>query len=257
MARAARNMGKREQPSGRRKPAPRAIGRDAWERIFGAAANGETGLRPIARAARVHTSTVKRAMEVGWPERGLPPVSEALALRRAAGRALADALPEVKFDADGATPCPESLARAALPSALYQVAEESRTLEFLRQMGVKLAQTTSMLAEGSGGVARVTLARLAKQVEDDELSPVEAIRALKSIADTGRVAVDMIGELMKLHRLVLGQPGDIIGQPVFATTEEALAVLDRGTRMAARARALGLVSLPGGREGDINDQGGP
>lgn len=243
-------MGNREQSSGRRKPASRAIGRDAWERILAAAANGETGLRALARAAGVHTSTVKRAMEVGWPERGLPPVSEALALRRAAGRALAEALPEVKFDADGVTPCPESVARAALPSALYQVAQESRMLGSLQAMGGDLAAMMAEVMAGQRAAATTLSGMLAERVAAGTMDIEVAVQCLGRLVAMSKASVDVLHELMKMHRLALGQPGEVIGQRVFATVEEAVAVLDRGTRQAARMRELGLVSSPGGRGTD-------
>jgi hypothetical protein len=72
---------------------------------------------------------------------------------------------------------------------------------------------------------------------------------VNATANMGKTVVDLLGELMKMHRLVLGQPGEIIGHKVVASTEEALAILDRGTRQAERVRQLRLVALQGGREG--------
>jgi hypothetical protein len=189
-------------------------------------------------------------MELGWPERGLPPVSEALALRRATGRALADALPEVKFDADGVTPCPGSLARAALPSALYQVAQEARMLGSLQAMGGDLAAMMAEAVAAQRSGASALFGKLAERVAAGTMDIEVAVQCLGRLVAMSRASVDVLHELMKMHRLVLGQPGEVIGQPVFATPEEAVAVLDRGTRMAARARALGLVSSPGGQGTD-------
>jgi hypothetical protein len=232
----------------------RGIGRELWEDIVAKFVSGETSHRGIGRSVGVSAATVKRAWETGWPAYGLPPVSEAVATRKATGRALAAAIPALADDG----PRLEDVRRAALPSALYQVAEESRTLESLRAMGVKMAHTASILADGGDEVAHAIMAKLAEQIESGEVSPADAVRTLKTIADTGKVVADLIGELMKLHRLVLGQPGEIIGHKVVASVEEAVAILDRGTRQAARARELGLVALPGGRvdAGGDGDGGG-
>ncbi|MCB9729277.1 MAG: hypothetical protein H6746_12475 [Deltaproteobacteria bacterium] len=242
-------MSKREQGSGRRKGASRLIGRDDWERIVAAAANGVTGLRAIARAAGVSTATAKRAMAVGWPERGLPPVSEALAMRRATGRALAAVLPEVDVGADGVSVSADDLARAALPAALYQVAEESRTLEALRRLGVRLTQTAAQMADAADEVCVAALERLAADVRGGSVSPVDALRVVGTVATMSKTVTDLVGELMRLHRLALGHPGEIIGHRVIASPEEAVAMIDRATRAAQRARELGLVSMPGGMDG--------
>jgi hypothetical protein len=231
------DMGNREQSSERRKPAPRPIGRDDWERILAAAANGETGLRPIARAARVHTSTVKRAMDVGWPERGLPPVSEALAMRRATGRALAEALPEVKFDADGVTPAPrEPGARRAplraLPSRARDAGEPASDGGRPRRDdggGHGRASSCNHPLRNAGGITAGTMdIEVAVQCLG-RLVDVEGLRRRPARADEDAPA-----------RAGTARRGQ---RPVFATVEEAVAVLDR-TRQAARARALGLVPSP-------------
>jgi hypothetical protein len=248
-------MRRREQGSGRRGGASRLIGRDEWERILSAAANGVTGLRAVARAAGVSTATAKRAMEVGWPERGLPPVSEALAMRRATGRALAAVLPEVEVGADGVSVSADDLARAALPSALYQVAEESRTLEALRQLGLRLTQTAARMADAADEVCVAALERLAADVREGSVSPVDALRVVGTAATMSKAVTDLVGELMRLHRLALGRPGDIIGHRVITSPEEAVAILDRGTRQAARARELGLVALPGGVDSTAPEPG--
>lgn len=234
-------MGRREQGNEQRKGRARLIGRDTWERILAAAANTSTGLRAIARSAGVSPATAKRAMEVGWPERGLPPVSEALAARRATGRALAAVLPDVEVGADGMTVSPDDLARAALPAALYQVAEESRTLESLRRMGVRLTQIATRMADAADDVCVASLERLADDVRAGTVSPVDALRVVSMAASMGKTVTDLTGELMTMHRLILGQPGEIIGHQAWSSPEEALAVIDRGTRAARRARELGLV----------------
>lgn len=252
---AGSDMRRREQGSGRRGGASRLIGRDEWERILSAAANGVTGLRAVARAAGVSTATAKRAMEVGWPERGLPPVSEALAMRRATGRALAAVLPEVEVGADGVSVSADDLARAALPSALYQVAEESRTLEALRQLGLRLTQTAARMADAADEVCVAALERLAADVREGSVSPVDALRVVGTAATMSKAVTDLVGELMRLHRLALGRPGDIIGHRVITSPEEAVAILDRGTRQAARARELGLVALPGGVDSNAPEPG--
>lgn len=223
----------------------RAVDREKYEAIFAAFASGETNRRGIARITGVSAATVQKAWHVGWPGMGLPPISESLRIVRATGRALAELLPGAEDTPAGPVVGVDDAVRAALPATLYQVAEESRTLEFLRQMGLRLAQTASRMADAGDEVCETALAKLAEQVESGAISPLDALRVVNATANMGKTVVDLLGELMKMHRLVLGQPGEIIGHMAVATTEEALAILDRGTRQAERVRQLGLVSLSG------------
>lgn len=210
-------------------------------RAFGARPDGS--MNSVAKEVGVSWATARKAFEEGWPDEGLGPISKIIAEQTAAARALACA-------ATGEAPIGgdvDRLVQAALPAALYQVAEESRMLESLRQLAVKLAQTVGRAMAACDEVSDAALGRLVSDVQLGIVSPVDAMRVVGTVAGMGKVATDMIGELMKMHRLALGQPGEIIGHQVFSSPEEALAIIDRGTRAAQRARELGLVALPGGR----------
>jgi hypothetical protein len=246
-------------PEGRtkRKPVHRRLDAGTWEALVRAFEADASSIASIARECGVAWHTAKKAYETGWPDLDLPPISEVLVQRRAAaraiGRAAGPATGEDPSERDRETAV---LVRAALPAALYQVAEESRVLEACRRLAVNLTQTVSRMAEACDEVTEVALKRLVTDVQAGRVSSVDALRAVAAVGGMGKTVTDMVGELMKLHRLALGQPGEIIGHKVVTSPEQAVAMIDRATRAAQRARELGLVALPGGRgDGEDTDDG--
>ncbi len=192
-----------------------------------------------AKSAGCDHRTARRGWAVGWPAAGFRPISEVVAERQQAARALA-----LQRSED---------ARTADFQAAEAIAERAR-LDMARER-----EQDGQIARGAKGNALAALAtsaqllkrghKISQDLTADELAglPVrERIKALKVIAEFNREATNAAEAAIKLERLIMGEPTETVRHEhahVHVSAEDMAATIAKASRAVERARERGVLDV--------------
>lgn len=190
----------------------------------------------VAKTAGVDWRTARRAWEVGW--QGFPPVREQLAEQQV--RARAEMSVEVLRAKAAAAPAlaAEDAVQAAVREGMLARAHREVNLRFIATVGGPLMEYADAL------VGRIK----ASIGEVGGLAGREALAELKEVASVlARSQTSAQGSVV-MERLVLGEPGAIIGVKPMAVADVTLEAVE--AEVAAVQRALARLKLVGGTDAD-------
>lgn len=217
--------------------ARRVIDKGFVDKLTDAFARAPANASAAAKLAGCDHRTARRGWAVGWPKQGFRAISEVIAERQQAARALA-----MQRQADE---------RQAEFSAAEQIAERAR-LDMARER-----EQDGQIARGAKGNALAALAtsanllkrghKISQDLTAEDLAglpPKDRIRALKVIAEFNREAVAAAEAAIKLERVIMGEPTDVIRHEhahVHVEAKDMAATIEKANRALERAKQRGII----------------
>jgi hypothetical protein len=214
--------------------APRIIDRDTYDALLLAFREDPDNVNAAAKAAGCSWGMAKRALLQGWQERfeWARPIRDHLADEQKAARA-----DRMLIVADRVAKDEQVFERAAAVDAARIRALEGVGVTAAMQAGSTLAESFAEIAEATRPII-VKVVKYLREVGDDpdaEIEdPVGVIKLLGTLAHNVRLVNASLHEAQKMERLLLGEPGEIVGH-VDMSDESAQDALDRAKRAAEYA----------------------
>lgn len=236
-------------------PNKRALTLENVESLLEAFRKAPGNYSHAARCAGVDSRTAKRGWLIGWRKwlegKAIKDIIEdeqiearaELERRKAEVSAL-----EAELEARRRQEVQEQAQKDAMESTV----QEGQMIRLARASSITLLGTLTQVSAGAAKIGGKVRAALEKQLNKDELTPLETVAATRLLAQLTtslRQANDAALRAMEMERLFLGEPGKIVGvvQADF-TMKEAEARINSAARALARAQQAGLTVLSGGHD---------
>ena len=222
--------------------ARRVITREFYEGLVKGFAAAPSNFAAAGRSAGCDARTAKRGWYHGWPKFvWAVPICDVIAEQQVAARALAEQH-EVERRAAELEGKQQAAANLHTKAMLDMAREREMDGQIARagKQNALACQATAMnlLQRGHKIAEALTVTELLK------LPVAQRVRALKTIADFAKTAIECSGEALKLERLIMGEPTEIHAHAHVHTQvapDEMAATIARATAAVDRARAAGLV----------------
>lgn len=216
----------------------RAITQEFYDRLAEGFARHPGSNSAVAKFAGCDARTARRAWSVGWPKLGFRPIAEIEHERQQAARAL---LEQQQLDARAAERDAQTqLAVAAKQDAAKETATEGQIARTAKHNALALLATGANLLKAGYKISQeLTAEDLAG------LTPLQRVKALKTIAEFNKEAANVADASVKLERLILGKPTEGPQEHhhvhVHVPVDEMAATVDRAQRALERAKEHGIV----------------
>lgn len=198
----------------------------------------------VAKMAGVHRTTVAKAFKKGWPGLGLPPILEVIKVDQEAARAiLSDKIREheekkaeveakrakivdleamtaaVELDREQAAEArriqavvdDELRRQKARAQAAEDRAEEAKGVRVFRRNTIALGGMVAKLSRDMLRLPDAFTEALEKEIRDGKLTSKAALQLMRTAARVNKETAEAMASVVKLNRLLLGEPGEIIG----------------------------------------------
>lgn len=238
------------------------VDQEVYDRIVEAFRDWGYNFAAVARAALIAPRTAKRAWELGWPERQFLPVREVLRQERELARS--------GFTEDEAMELRKRTIRERerrLAEVREQAAEDAIRAREQEAQGVRLARNLAInqlaaLARLGPAVNQLTH-QLAEKINDQgwlqATSVDEVTKLLTRLSLTSRRVLECGALAMKMERVLLGEPTEVIGHqemsPASMSLDEVAHHAERARRAAEHLRSKGLTVIAGGAGGAGDSKG--
>lgn len=215
----------------------RAITQEFYDSLVEGFARHPGSAAAAARWAKCDPRTARRGWAVGWPHDGFKPVSEAIADRQTAARAV---LSERAGDErEAARDAAHDLTIRARTDAAKERAQEGQIVRTAKHNALAVASTAAILAKRGF--------KLAQDLTDEELGALtvmQRLKALRDIAEFNRAVALTSEQAIKLERLVLGEPTNIEEHRhvhAVVASKDMADTIERASAALDRARKVGVV----------------
>lgn len=219
--------------------ARRAITQEFYDKLVEGFARHPGSSSGASKWAECDARTARRAWSVGWPTRGFRPIAAVIAEQQEAARALLEqrSADERSADRDAA----EALATTARTDAAKESATEGQIARTAKHNALAaLATCANLMKRGY---------KISNDLTDEELqdlTPLQRIKALKTIAEFNRDASTAADAAVKLERLILGaSTANVTHQHahlyVNVAPSEMEATIQRATEALDRAKKHGII----------------
>ena len=243
-----------------------AITQEFYDKIVDAFRVDPTNYTAAAKLAGIGRNTAKRGWNLGWPDKGYPPIKDTLeleALEARKDRAVDDEarLASLKEQEGVSDAHLRALARR---DAIRARGEEGKMVKAARVSAIQLLEVCQKLTTAINDIApKVAEAVRRIELTKASINEIDAIgRIIWRLAISTRAGSATAFQILQAERLLLGQPTDIIGitdldnmdeDDALNELEEAAKSLGRiKRRRAGRLQKADLRVIEGGANGKKN-----
>lgn len=198
-----------------------------------------------SRIAGVSHRTAKRAWTLGWPDLGIPPMSETIAEQQAAARALAER--KAVAEVEAARDAKKELRVDAALNAARDREREGQIARAARDNALALQAISMNLAKKGHNIVQ--------NLSDKELNKLSApqkLKALKTMAEFNEKAATVADKAITLHRLIMGEPTGHVAHThnhshahahVAVPPDQMVSVIARAQKAVESARKRGILNV--------------
>lgn len=211
----------------------RAITQDLYDRLIVAFRTSNQSYANASRLAGCTEGTAKKAFNKGWPRKGWLPVKQVLLEEQLAARSALQRAALAKAEMQ------EKEREQARQQAVQSRQQEGQMVTLLRTNALQGAALAGQLLKG----ARALSTQVTKQLEDEakavpgaELPAGARLALIQRALSVSEAVVRASAETMKMERLYLGEPTDVIAHIDLTAADMTGAELE--TRAAGFADAV-------------------
>lgn len=221
----------------------RVIDKEFVDSLVDAFAAAPGNYSAAAKAVGCDHRTAKRAWAIGWPKKGIPPISQTIARQQEAARALAQR--KASAEVEATRDAQKAIKMEAAIDSAKDREREGQIARLARDNAMGLQAVSLNLAKKGHNIVQ--------NLTDEELnamSPAAKLKALKTIAEFNEKAAVVADKAITLHRLIMGAPTATVQHNhthqgavahVHVTPNEMVSVIKRAQEAVERATEAGII----------------